>query len=75
MNLDENGLLKLALQTYMSARKILPFVALLLLFCGIVLAGTEPMQAPWVRVALAGLLTVAYIATLHHCRDATPKKD
>ena len=75
MELNETGLLRLALQTYMSARKLLPFVALVLLFVGIVAAGSEPMQAPWVRVALAALLTVAYMATLHHCRDATQKKD
>jgi uncharacterized membrane protein len=73
MDLNETQLLKLAVVTYMNGRKIMSYLALLMLFLGVVACGIEPMQYPWVRVGLAVVLLFAYIATLMHCRDPKPK--
>ena len=72
--MNEIQLLKLALSVYMNGRKILSYIALFMLFLGVVACGIEPMAYPWVRVALAVVLLLAYMATLMACRDQPPKE-
>ncbi len=75
---DPNDLkvLQLGLKLYMAESRLLRlrFIALILLAVILVAAGVEPMSVPWVRVALAALFTLAYLATLRFTQDQSQKE-